>query len=74
MIGSPPIQDMATTLLAHHVDLSDDRAVIMCLIAAHYNAAVIGPNLDRAIELARFEATVGKVADTMNDTQERATQ
>lgn len=65
MIGGPPITDMAATLLAYRVNLADDRAVIMCLIAAHYNASVIGPNIDRVIELARFETTVGAVAEAM---------
>lgn len=65
MIGGPPIADMAATLLAHKVNLSDDRAVIMCLVAAHYNAAIIGPNLDCAIELARFEAKLNAVSAIM---------
>lgn len=65
MIGGPPIADMVATLLAHRVNLSDDRAVIMCLVAAHYNAAVIGPNLDRAIELARFEASLNTISAIM---------
>lgn len=66
MIGSPPIADMAATLLAHRVNLADDRAVIMCLVAAHYNASIIWANLNRVIELARFEATVGAVSTAMS--------
>jgi hypothetical protein len=65
MIGSPPIQDMAATLLAHGVDLSNIPAAIMCLINAHYDARVVQLNLDRTLELARFDATVGAVAKAM---------
>jgi hypothetical protein len=78
----PAAAAMALTLVDRGVDLSDDRAIIMCLVNAGYNAALIGEVIDLAIARARrmrdaretlqLDAALGAVAKAMGADHEQA--
>lgn len=75
MTDSPLIAAMARTLVDRGVDLGSDRAVILCLVAARYDARDIEDDIDLAVSFARriygaredlkLDAAVRRVAAAM---------
>lgn len=75
MNPSPQIAAMAGTLLDRGADLTDDRAAILCLVRAGYDAREIGDLLDLVIarahrmrdarEVLQLDAALGAVGAIM---------
>jgi hypothetical protein len=75
MTDSPRIAAMGRTLVDRGIDLGSDRAVILCLIGAGYDARDVEDGLDLAIAFAQriydarqtlaFDATVRAISGAM---------